>query len=75
MRELKNTSYDVFSNFREALSLNNLKDFFVARLSGIFTLFSCSESVLQSFKIFRDGVVVCKGIGVCCAIDLLYFRG
>lgn len=74
-KEMFNSSYEVFSSFREALSLNNLKDFFVDLFSGIFTLFSCSESVLQSFKIFNDGVVVCKGIGVCCVIDLLYFRG
>lgn len=70
-----NSSYEVFSSFREALSLKILKLFFVARFIGIFTLFSCSESLLQSLRIFRDGVVVCKGMGVCCVIDLRYFRG
>lgn len=66
-----NTSYDVFSNLREALSLNSLKDFFVALLRGIFT-FSCSES--DSFT-RSEGDDVCKGIGVCSVSDFLYFLG
>lgn len=67
-------SYDVFSNFREALSLNSLKDFFVTLFKGIFT-FSCSESVLQSLLTLRVGVDVCNGNGVCWASDFLYFLG
>lgn len=71
---LHNPSYDVFSNFREALSLNSLNVFFVALFKGIFT-FSCSESVLQSLMTLRVGVDVCKGNGVCWASDFLYFLG
>lgn len=71
-----NTGYVVFSNFLEELSLNNLKDFFVALFRGILILiFSCSESELQSLMTRRDGEVVCKGIGVCCESDFLYFLG
>jgi hypothetical protein len=68
------TSYDIFSSFREALSLKSLKDFFFARREGIFT-FSCSESVLTSLRTLSDGDVAGKGSCVCCVNDLRSFRG
>lgn len=56
--------YEVFSSFRAELSLNNRKDFFVARLRrGALGMFSCSESEL-SFSTRSVSDEVCKGRGV-----------
>lgn len=73
-KEDLNTRYDIFSSFREALSLNSRNDFFLARREGIFK-FSCSESVLGSLRTLSDGDDAGKGSCVCCINDLRSFLG
>lgn len=73
LQKSSNVSYDVFSHFLAATSLNNLSDLDLVLLSGIL-IFSCSsESVFWSLICFWGADVGRGKVGVWSVSDFLCF--